>query len=398
MYHRPSQQEIYRKARLDLDGDFMAYIYQNSAWAAYDTEKYVVNTNTFTTYPFTIKSPTTPINATIYGNMLQSGAPKPTIPIQPQECGGRTGNLFDEIYVSHTGSTIIYKPVYVGDGSCTLSSDIPQLQGAGQLFLLSGDVTSGASTGTNDVYNGLSRTVSSTDGYVTIGYRQYSVSAPDVANYNVMLNSGSTALPYEPYGIKIPISSANTTTPVYLGEVQTTRRIKKVVLTGDENWSGYSLSASGVGAILNISDMLNNGRNNGYCTHFAAQFSPNASTIDGITFGASNTTLYITFSTATATALNLTDAASIITWFSQQYTAGTPVTIWYILATPETAVVNESIRKINNYTDTVTTSIPVTINSDSVDINTTLKPSAVEAPSLSWGTGDDYKRSGGAWG
>ena len=35
---------------------------------------------------------------------------------------------------------------------------------------------------------------------------------------------------------KIPISSANTTTPIYLGEVQTTRTIKKLVLTGEENW------------------------------------------------------------------------------------------------------------------------------------------------------------------
>ena len=35
---------------------------------------------------------------------------------------------------------------------------------------------------------------------------------------------------------KIPISSANTTTPVYLGEVETTRKIKKLVLTGDETF------------------------------------------------------------------------------------------------------------------------------------------------------------------
>ena len=33
---------------------------------------------------------------------------------------------------------------------------------------------------------------------------------------------------------KTPISSASTTTPVYLGEVQTTRKIKKLVLTGNE--------------------------------------------------------------------------------------------------------------------------------------------------------------------
>lgn len=158
------------------------------------------------------------INYLIEGNTVQNGTPTPDNPIMPQGTGERTGNLFDEIYVSHTGSTVIYKPIYVGDGTFTLSSDIPRFTGAGQLFLLSGDVTSGATTGINDVYNGLSRTASSTNGYVTIGYRQYNVSTPDVTNYNVMLNTGSTAQPYEPYGYKIPITCGGVTTDIYIGD------------------------------------------------------------------------------------------------------------------------------------------------------------------------------------
>ena len=35
------------------------------------------------------------IDYLISGNMSQTGTPTPTTPIQPQECGERTGNLFD---------------------------------------------------------------------------------------------------------------------------------------------------------------------------------------------------------------------------------------------------------------------------------------------------------------
>jgi hypothetical protein len=35
---------------------------------------------------------------------------------------------------------------------------------------------------------------------------------------NIMLNSGSTALPYEPYGYKLPILSNDTTVDVYIGD------------------------------------------------------------------------------------------------------------------------------------------------------------------------------------
>ena len=34
--------------------------------------------------------------------------------------------------------------------------------------------------------------------------------------YDIMINEGNTAPPYEPYGYKIPISSGNATTPVYI--------------------------------------------------------------------------------------------------------------------------------------------------------------------------------------
>jgi hypothetical protein len=69
-------------------------------------------------------------------------------------------------------------------------------------------------------------------------------------------------------------------------------------------------------------------------------------------------------------------------WLAQQYAADTPVTIWYVLATEETAVVNEPLMKIGNYADSLTatqagTEIATVKGSNTLDIDTTVKPSNV---------------------
>lgn len=71
-------------------------------------------------------------------------------------------------------------------------------------FFLSGNVSTGGNSATNGVYNNHPVTVTSLNGYVTIGYRAHSY---DPRNYTTMLNEGTTALPYEP-----------TTTNIYLDE------------------------------------------------------------------------------------------------------------------------------------------------------------------------------------
>ena len=144
--------------------------------------------------------------------------------------------------------------------------------------------------------------------------------------------------------------------------------------------------------------MLPNGRKNGYCTHFVAQNSPSGSSLDGITYGASDKVLYVTFSVATATAYNLTDVASIKTWLAQQYAAGTPVTVWYVLATEETAVVNGPLMKIGNYADEVSNvSIPVTAGGDTISVDTTVQPSEVTVNYKGWHPAIVHERTNGAW-
>lgn len=153
--------------------------------------------------PYTFNADGTPLlDWYIKGNTVQSTTPTPQNPIMPSECGERTVNLFDEKYPS-ISPTIQYMPMFVGDGTFTLSSTTPQMpNGAACLFLIAGNVSSGAGP-QNKVYNEQSITVDSSNGYITIAYRI--VSDYDPRNYTTMLNTGSTALPYEPYGYFIEI-------------------------------------------------------------------------------------------------------------------------------------------------------------------------------------------------
>lgn len=174
---------------------------------------------------------------------------------------------------------------------------------------------------------------------------------------------------------KIPISSANTTTPIYLGEVETTRQVKKLVFDGTESWSR---STSGnntrvytpqIPECMSLSPAI--------CTHFdynvtnvgyprIGEFVINSS--KAIIFGVDGNTF--------------ADVDAWKAYLAQQYAAGTPVCVWYVLATPTTAIVNEPLRKIGDYADSVSmeqagVQIPTNNGTTVIDVDTTLKPSNI---------------------
>lgn len=199
--------------------------------------------------------------------------------------------------------------------------------------------------------------------------------------YNI---SGVTC--WEPYkdppGYKIPISSANTTTPVYLGEVETTRKIKKLVLDGTEKWQLYSRIASVGGKFFNLPIATQERTEFGktLCSHYtignpydrltACCVAVNYS--QGIDIRVNNP----------STDGNITDFK---TYLQQQYANGTPVTIWYVLTTEETGIVNEPLMKIGNYADEVSNiSIPVSAGGDTLSVDTTVQPSEMTANYEGW--------------
>ena len=118
--------------------------------------------------------------------------------------GDRTKNLWNEDYTDIPVNLPLYKPLYLGEGTFTLSTSAPlNSNNAANLFLMSGNVTQGASTNTTGCWNGHPITAIANNGYVTIAFRsQYNVNPAD---YQSQLEEGSIATDYEPYGYKIPV-------------------------------------------------------------------------------------------------------------------------------------------------------------------------------------------------
>lgn len=189
---------------------------------------------------------------------------------------------------------------------------------------------------------------------------------------------------------EIPISSANTTTPVYLGEVETTRKIKKLVLTGEERWykSGAYRGSFYLSDVLPVPISLTE---QAYCSHAEftsiSTYAQNKFCFNGSPI---NLNLWIGESSWT------TD--DFKAYLAAQYAAGTPVTIWYVLATEETAVVNEPLMKIGEYADEVSgITIPTITSKDTFDVDTTLKPSEVSLSYTGWHDATVEEWDGSQW-
>lgn len=325
--------------------------------------------------PLSFKADGTPlISWSMKGNGSQSGTPTPDAPIMPTFCGVRTGNWFDRDSISYpTGTTIKYFPIAVPAGTYTLSTNFPDFD-AKDIFFLAGNVSSGASSSGNGVSLSTTRTRTAENGYVTVAMRYNEIRA-NPADYDIMLNSGSTALPYEPFGYKIPITCAGQTMPVYPGQTQTVRKVKKLVLTGDEEFGRNSSSST---YSLNIDCIGEPGILTALSSHYLGvdNVSAYASMPDkAVCERANGEQIWIRDT-------GKTSVADFKSYLAAQYAAGTPVTVWYVLATPETAIVNEPLFKIGTYADELHSAdagvtIPTTRGSNVLTVGTDLQPSSI---------------------
>ena len=391
------------------------------------------STDTLTTLPVDVYADGTNATVGLVGNMSQTGTPSPATPIQPQECGERTGNLFDYSkitvgkYINASGEEV----ASTGTGEDTLShSDFMEIV-SNQGYTFYKEKQNGASS-TNNAFcwfdenkNLISRDL--WDGFYNVDNIQHTSVAPSNAKYLIInfrgtyyntsiLNLGNIVLP-EPYGYKIPILSGGTTTPVYLGEVETTRRIRKLVLTGSEtvfssaqtNTSGlycfvYDYAALSMDDIINyLDDMSTIPYPFFVSSHFKMKTATKPDSFKDIADGEvganSNATgvgtpnRFIVFCKS-----GITTAADFKAYLAAQYAAGTPVCVWYVLATETTGIVNEPIRKIGDYADTVSgITIPTITGKDSFDILTTLKPSEVSLAYTGWHDASVKERVNGQW-
>lgn len=325
---------------------------------------------------------------TIKGNEEHTGTPTPSNPVEANGVGVRTENLWNEDYTG-ISDELTYRAIYVGDGQFTMSTNASQTsEYAAILFILEGNVSSGASTVTNGVWDGHTRTVTSIDGYVTIAYRTVRTYTP--VGSQTMLNSGSTDKPYEPYGYKIPISNGGVTTNIYLGNVQSTRPIREIAFKGTESWvksrndaNDYlyhiDIGATYAGAIADI-----------ISTHLPfLNRIPNADE-QGCTlrtYQDNYRIIYINFGSAIMNAQTSGNTVQgLKEYLAAQNTNGTPFTVWHTLLSPTTATVNKPLMKIGDYADSISnaTSIPTTEGANSIIVGTTVQPSEFTATWTGW--------------
>lgn len=190
----------------------------------------------------------------------------------------------------------------------------------------------------------------------------------DVNGVGDLVESGEHAGQYD-----IPITSANTTTNIYLGEVPTTRKIKKLVFDGtEEGWEKSATRAGcfalrGVGAGVTEKTM--------YCTHATYVSTASQLTSNNTCYMGNDLNIWLDLFNAQTTNDQFKN------YLAQQYAAGTPVCVWYVLANEETGIVNEPLMKIGTYVDTVSkeqTGIQIPTNNGTtvIDVDTTVSPSS----------------------
>lgn len=184
--------------------------------------------------------------------------------------------------------------------------------------------------------------------------KDYNTSVGFTATVSEIMVSANADDSYEPYTPPI-------TTPIYLdsplykigdyadrrGMTEEVRAVKELVLTGNENWQlwngdYFSSVIDRKGKISNI-----------YCTHF---INSNAS---GISY-ATNSSAALKIDSSSIPFVS--DVSELKAWLESQYTAGTPVKVYYVLAEPETKAVES-------------TEIPTIQGTNIIDINTEVKPS-----------------------
>lgn len=194
---------------------------------------------------------------------------------------------------------------------------------------------------------------------------------------------------------KIPISNGQTTTPIYLGSVQTVRQIKKLTFTGNEEWqvsSAWKKTNTSV-FFYNQADMENT-VNNTKIYVMSNKFA--ATSRDGLYNGDTD---MIAKTGSYAMTIRVSDNIATTAASFKAWLALNPVTVYYVLATPETTTVDEPLMKIGDFADTLSnaTSIPTTQGANTITVDTTVQPSEFTATWTGWHDATVKEWDGSQW-
>lgn len=351
----------------------------------------------------------------LLGNDVQNGTPTPDSPIMPEFCGEKTGNLANLYGVDKTflglHCTVSENMSVVINGTKTSGPNVrplvnPNIMLPAGTYTVKVKMVSGSTTNVTDglVFgiNASAYELRTTPGVKQVGdtgKRTFTLiedtllssiditasygsvgSVWDNATFQCWFYSGSDDKEYEPYGYKLPFTNAGQTTNVYLGQTPTVRRIKKLVLDGTESWGINSTKDNTVSFFLyntKVGKLVGSFYSNIYPQSLPWAYVGNADT--GLSWYAASSFGF----KMEKTLIGGDTAEAFKSYLAAQYTAGTPVTVWYVLAESETGIVNEPVAKIGDYADelnnTVATlpEIPTTTGQNTLTVDTTLVPSSL---------------------
>ena len=371
----------------------------------YDTVSYaksISGAKTYTKFPIVLRTTEQSIPTwNVKGNEEHTGTPTPSNPVEVNGVGVRTSNLFD-YNVTWWRNNINDSTNHTDTSTTRIKSDIQDISDSNSYISLKifAPITNMRIIGIgffgDDVTTKLpdSTTITITNttiiqqiptgakhyfillgadtGGITSDTKTALASAQICAIYGDVLPNT-----FIPYGYKLPISSSGVTTNIYLSEPlrkigdyadtiaadgTVTRRIKKLVLTGEENYG-----SSGGNTWLMLGTLVKDFRgtaDGAICSHLPLVLRSNFTTNTCAWGGGQIGDFLINIDNK-----NETDLKSYI---AQQYANGTPVTIWYVLSTSTTET-------------TTTSAIPTTSGINTIDVATSLKPSEMSL------TYDGYK-------
>lgn len=309
-------------------------------------------------------------NYKAYGNAVQAATPSPDNPAEVQAVGDKTTNLFDVNAKSTDNGYVFNKYLNTNGKEVGFSSPI-NAWNISEYIEIEPNTTycftdrlphnAPAICEYDENYNYISGySFGSTDKILFTSssnakFVRLPIYTSDSTIINYMFNKGETALPYEPYGYKIPFTTAaedgteSITTTAYLdkplykigdyadtlcyAEQKVDRVVRENILTGNEDWRLQSINSNGIANFY----FYPNGTTPSFVSdnfvlssHFEQQNTTIANTNSEGVFLANRYIVYIRVKQERAS--TITDFKS---YLAAQYAAGTPVKIYYVLATPE---------------------------------------------------------------
>lgn len=378
--------------------------YDGTNWNTASYGKYFSGTEQFTNFPVVIRSLDQSVQAyTIKGNTSASGTPSPQNPITIDGVGNKTANILPPPTTVASGEIDGITYNIGADGVCTFSgistSVVSITVDLSSSFVIPISVSSGGSGAVafnnSKAVNALVRffndntfvdewglgTINRTStGYGSMGGKTITkyvfqfangVNANNLSIAIAFSNNGIPVSPFEPYGYKISIvNDSSPLTPIYVSQP-----LMKIATTSDNvnssDTATYNIRKLVMDRNISITDSGTSGNYHRYsirldgCSNRGSEFSTDVITTHyriQTGWGNGNAYLYSEFLFISLLDSEYPNSSALKSFFTAQYDAGTPITVWYILATPTT----ESV--------TVPT-ILTTGGTATIDVDTTVKPS-----------------------